>query len=512
MAVFTILTEDGKADAGQEEELKKLKAELAKPDAKVLLHLHGGLVNQKSGKDIADRLSGIGEKSWQLDSDWTQIYVVWRTGAFETFKTNWQELVDKDRLYLRITTKLICFFVRQFGGTCVAACGSTIEKTDTAQIEAEIFGSLTGKAESQLFEQFDTEVLSKNTPEQLAILMDKKDDDKLEIEFEKELEDDKEFQLVAEEIDKEITAEEINEPTPSSDQASCTTMCSRLDEDIQSELKNPSIKKTKKSTKKGTKFHWVVSGAKFVVKLAGKVGLLKQARKVILLKRVGMIVPKCVQRFRSGRHHGIHATIVEEVCRAFYGDRVGAALWGMMVQDAEDHFGPKGFGSTLVDLLGKNPPKNFVVTAHSAGSIWATHLLSAMKEKKMALGVKLFLLAPAVRTDLFKEMLDYASDMITRCRVFSMNDELERRAPVLGDKKRYIYPSSLLYLVSGLCEEKGKKKKKKKKVEYITSFFKQGDNKIISSPSPESNAASHGAFDDDPATLATISLLMEDSK
>jgi len=421
--------------------------------------------------------------------------------------------------------------VRRFGGTCVAACGSKIEKVSEAQIEAEILDSLTGKAKPQLFEQFDAEVLSKNTPEQLATLMGEQDDGKLELEFEEKLEGDEEFQLVAEEIDKEITAEEINEPTLSSDQASCTTMCSRLDENIKSELKNPVIK--------GTKLRRISSQllklAKKVglVKLARKLGLLKQARKLVLLKRAGMIVPECVQRFRSGRHHGIHATIVEEVCRAYYGDRLGAGLWGMMVKDAKDHFDSGRFGSTLVDLLSKNPPENFVVTAHSAGSIWATHLLSAMKAKGMKPGVKLFLLAPAVRMDVFAKMLKDAGDMITRCRMFTMTDKLERRAEVL-DGKGYIYPSSLLYLVSGLCEEKEKKKKKKayadapllgmqrftpslrglsneevKVVEYITSFFKQADHKIISSPTDgKSNAKRHEAFDDDPDTLATIRSLM----
>jgi len=91
MAVFTILTEDGIADAGQEEALEQLTTELAKPDVKVLLHLHGGLVSQKNGEKIAKQLSGTGPDSLQLGSDWTQIYVVWRTGPFETFKTNWQD-------------------------------------------------------------------------------------------------------------------------------------------------------------------------------------------------------------------------------------------------------------------------------------------------------------------------------------------------------------------------------------------------------------------------------------
>lgn len=57
MANFTILTRNGVADADQKDTLQILAAELAKPGAKVLLHLHGGLVDQASGETAAKRLS-----------------------------------------------------------------------------------------------------------------------------------------------------------------------------------------------------------------------------------------------------------------------------------------------------------------------------------------------------------------------------------------------------------------------------------------------------------------------
>jgi hypothetical protein len=53
MAIFKILTKDGVADPGQEQLLSGLVAELQKPDAKLLLHLHGGLVDQASGEALA---------------------------------------------------------------------------------------------------------------------------------------------------------------------------------------------------------------------------------------------------------------------------------------------------------------------------------------------------------------------------------------------------------------------------------------------------------------------------
>lgn len=42
MAIYQILTRDGVVDPGQEELLAQLASDLKKPNAKLLLHLHGG--------------------------------------------------------------------------------------------------------------------------------------------------------------------------------------------------------------------------------------------------------------------------------------------------------------------------------------------------------------------------------------------------------------------------------------------------------------------------------------
>ncbi|ATL98524.1 hypothetical protein CK910_08550 [Aeromonas sp. CA23] len=115
MATYTILTRDGIADEGQEQLLANLAEDLKKPNAKLLLHLHGGLNDESTAIATAKRLSGAGPDSWKLESDWTQVYVVWRTGALETIQTNWTELVRDDRLYQTILRKLITFVARKLG-------------------------------------------------------------------------------------------------------------------------------------------------------------------------------------------------------------------------------------------------------------------------------------------------------------------------------------------------------------------------------------------------------------
>lgn len=86
---FAILTKKGIADAGQEEIFSAIRDRLGQPGARVLLHLHGGLIDEKTGKGIAGRLSDKGPNSFNLDPGWTQVYVVWRTGAFEVLRNDW---------------------------------------------------------------------------------------------------------------------------------------------------------------------------------------------------------------------------------------------------------------------------------------------------------------------------------------------------------------------------------------------------------------------------------------
>jgi hypothetical protein len=495
MAIYTILTRDGVADEGQEKLIADLTAELKKPKAKLLLHLHGGLNNEASAIATAKRLSGTGPDSWELDSDWTQIYVVWRTGALETIQTNWTELVHNDRFYQTILRKLLGFVARKLDASMpTGRGGGTI-----AISEAEIQRRLTGRAGPRPFDLLDSELPSNQPAGERAAIFGVQSDGAFAIEFQDELEADEDFQNVVSDID-----EAVNVPSGArvasvgANQPAGKRMLDRLDESVKRELEAPPAVE---GHPRGT-----VSVATFLLKHAGQVAL------------------RCFKRFRNGRDHGFHATVVEEICREFYGDLIGAKVWGMMVKDAGDHFGTGRFGSTLINMLKAGATDNFVVTAHSAGSIWASHLLQHMKAENLSVGVKLFLLAPAVRKDAFAAMLGSAGDLISCCRMITMTDELERRDAVLGHDKSYIYPSSLLYLVSGLFEEQTDKPytdapllgmqrfatlpgltDDEAEIEgRIAEFFTLPECRIISSPTSNvSMADSHGAFDDEPWTLAT---------
>jgi len=502
MAIYKILTRDGVADAGQEQTLLDIAAELHRPGARLLLHLHGGLVDEALGIAGADRLSGVGPNSWQLGGatpEWTEVYVIWRTGTFETVKTNWIDLVHNDRLYQTIIRKLIGFVARKLGVPDLAARGPGSLAID----EDEIQRRLTGKAGSRPFDYIDEEMVPTKSPGSRTAIMTEQTNGELAIEFEDELATDLSFQQVSADIDEAINVPSgARAPSLGANQIDGENMLRRLDDRITAGLEPPVA---------------VAGGARGIVSAS-----------VFLLNHAGQVAIRCFRRFRSGRDHGLHATIVEEVCREFYGDLLGATIWGMMVKDAADHFEDRKLGSVLIDIIKANPPEDFVITGHSAGSIWASRFLLAAKSAGLTKPAKLFLLAPAVREDLFAEMIGKAGDLIERCRMITMTDELERRDALLGHDKAYIYPSSLLYVVSGMFEEfdtkaypdapilgmqrfasvSGLNADEQATAKAIAAFFQAPDHGIISSPTPGvSVAETHGDFDNEPLTLATARAL-----
>lgn len=182
-------------------------------------------------------------------------------------------------------------------------------------------------------------------------------------------------------------------------------------------------------------------------------GLLQMAA---VGRHVGRVVFRVVKRFAQGRAHGVYCTCVEEICRELYVAKTGGTLWKMIKDEAEDTFAstlgaPRG-GRLFVDTLaaafaaGKRP--RITVVGHSAGSIFAAHLLRELA----AVGIQvddLILLAAAVRFSLFGQaMADVGVLAPKRQHHIALSEECEAgywEVPVL-------YPRSLLYMVSGAAE------------------------------------------------------------
>jgi hypothetical protein len=246
-----------------------------------------------------------------------------------------------------------------------------------------------------------------------------------------------------------------------------------------------------------------------------------------LIKGAVAVAAATIARFASGRHHGVHATIVEELLREFYLANAGRAVWRLMKSDAADAFGPDrsvaGGSMFLSELAGalarRDTAPRLVLVGHSTGAICIAHLLGAADTTLPPdVAFDVVYLAPALSFADFAGTLANQRKRIADLRSFAMSDAAESRDALIP----LLYPRSLLYLVSGLFEDDVDEPlvgmhryfdlerfppRKFPAVgtgrDYLTS------DRVLWSPCDlgdgrRSGASAHAAFDDDPDTVASL--------
>jgi hypothetical protein len=175
----------------------------------------------------------------------------------------------------------------------------------------------------------------------------------------------------------------------------------------------------------------------------------------LLIARCALVLAAVVRRFAERRGHGFYLTVVEEIFRAFYAGNAGRYLWDGMKQDITDSFGVADMcgGSRFLDALEGLTRKQGRVTlvGHSAGAIYVCRFLQEVQARGIAptLAFNIILIAPACDFTLLAKTLQSAGHRIDGFRIFGMSDELERRDAIAP----LVYPSSLLYFVSGVIEK-----------------------------------------------------------
>lgn len=184
-------------------------------------------------------------------------------------------------------------------------------------------------------------------------------------------------------------------------------------------------------------------------------------------------------RFETKRDHGI-ATYYEEIIRELKIAGSGLNEWGkslqwnLMKNDIKDAFGPNPHihaGTAFlhrIDAAIRNNGlalKKITFIGHSAGAIYLPQWLEGCSrfESLKTLTHDVIFLAPAITYIEFDCMLKSHRSQIQNFRMFSMSDAYERKDQLIGNDnqlvhsknwKEYIYPSSLLYLVSGILESR----------------------------------------------------------
>ncbi len=500
--VWTLRTSDGKLDAADAARLAALADRLKTGPKTVLIHVHGGLVTQKDGEAVAHALSGSGPLSYNAGADVEQIYPIWRSGAFETLATNWRDLFDNDRLYRALFKKLI---------------GYVSSKVLSSETTGRSVGTATGLSPAEISRRMrsvgdapfaDLDERAKTGANGRAVELTPETEKQVETEFGMILAQSQDFTAAADDIAAALSWSVAGRAavTPHGDSVAGRQSLGRLRASVQDELK--------------------ALPAQSGRGLIGSAAVLKA-----LVKHSVAIAWRVIKRLRSGRGHGVHATIVEEMLRELYGDIIGAAIWGMMKQDAHQHFDAGGLGLDLISALTSHQHK-IVLVVHSAGSVWAAQLLKTVGGNAHFPKMTLLLLAPAVTASEFADAIKVGASKIGAFRLYAMGDKLERADALLGPGTGVIYPSSLLYLVSGLFEERDSEAWPDAPILGMERFIGQAPNwiadpadkkavtdaraflgsiassaifsKVAGGPGLSSDSTTHGDFDNDPATLQSV--------
>lgn len=408
------------------ESLDNLMTELAAdPRSHLVIHFHGGLVSKAAGLAGAQRLSS------EYGSAALPLFYVWESGFFETLRNNLWEL-HEEPVFKQLARKLLEYALQRLGGqgNSRAILPGTVNPREVKS-EIDTYWSHPDRTTIPFkdFEPVTAPAGARSASQQVD-----------EAEIQADLESDAEFAAAL------ATLPDIPPGARSAMAVGAVERRSPFNEAVADRV----------SEQPGTR------------------GLFSWYKVAVLVKNV---LIKVLRRYSSRRDHGLYATVVEEIVReiSLGGSSVnewGKALqWNRMKRDSEDAFGSNTLcaGSALLTRLaaayqaGKGP-RRLTLIGHSTGAIYIAYWLAAA-DRILPAGVTMdvIFLAPAITYELFDKTLTSHASRIANFRMFAMRDELERDDQVWGedeslqdgrDWRRFIYPSSLLYLVSGVLESR----------------------------------------------------------
>ena len=413
---------DGLLEDMTPDDVRALVADL-KSASKVVIHLHGGLVSKTKALGKAERLHTAYE-----DAGARPVFMVWESGLVETVQNNLHE-IEKEKIFRFLVKRVLNIAVGKLSDLGGSKASGQLPLPKDIEVATELRKrELPGGAVP--YGDFQPDARNPLT-------------DAEQKRFEDSLATDAEFQDEVQAI--------VDSARPEETEVTSKGVTARRRKST-STLMSPDVVDALVADAADKEGKGIFSSAALIVK-AGK-----------LLWRV-------IDRFRERRDHGLYTTVVEEVLREYDVANVGSFVWGAMKKDTEDTFAnvgaePVRAGWFLVQELGQmmkdgHRPEISIV-AHSAGAIYASHLLAhlawARADDAHPLPPDfrlehLIFLAPACSFALFDRALaaHKQAPLFEHFRMFALSDELESgywEVPV-------VYPRSLLYLVSGVVETEG---------------------------------------------------------
>jgi pimeloyl-ACP methyl ester carboxylesterase len=408
------------------------------PRRHLILHFHGGLVSKQAGLTIADKLLNVYSPS--ASAGGYPVFFVWESGAWETIRNNLTELAGEP-VFKQLLRKLLQYALEQLGVQDPAGVGRSIPQATfgsrALEVEArlEAFWAAPSKATIP-FRGFDVMASTAQARSASTAISEE--------EIRADLEQDIAFRLAL------ATLPDLPAATRSSLAGGVVTeRRSTFSEMASREF-------SKESATRGLVELYVVA------------------------KYLARVLRAILRRYSAARDHGLYATCVEELVRGFrlagseLSEWAKALEWNRMKKDTADAFEPDPNAHAGTALLSRLQTafasglqlERVTLVGHSTGAIYIAHWLANSRRYFPAtLKQDVVFLAPAITYEHFAATLRRDGQQLGKFRMFAMKDELERDDQVWGqdeelrggeDWRRFIYPSSLLYLVSGILESRVK--------------------------------------------------------
>lgn len=487
-------TQDTTSQPADVERILKLAAD-ASPRSGLVVHFHGGLVDEKAGLKVAESLA-----PQYLDADAYPLFLVWQSGLLESLINNKQDLL-RDPAFRELVKKVSEWVLKRIGGV-VTLKGSGGAPVNVKRLRSEYdawFDQQRGAPPVA-----DDEVNGKMVTTKGA---QNESEDALAAAIAAGLDQDPAFKrAVKEAFNAQLPLDAVTTKSAGSGKKADVLLLSKA---ARAELFTTQAA----GTTKGGVLVWL-NVARFVAK----------------------VVLAVLRRYSKGRDHGFYCTVVEEVLRAAYGNLIGSAIWNQMKKDTADSFqcGAQYCGHSVVQQLKalEDAGRRFnrlTLVGHSTGAIYICNFLDAMAAAGLNAKARVVFLAPAVTHRRFETALKVHAPRIEAFRMFAMRDNLECNdvmVPVL-------YTRSLLYFVSGLTEGDvvngrwqgafdqtlvGLERYLKGEVyggedfgdvAAVKEYLGSGQYRTVWSPAEDgegrsSKAAKHGDFDNDEATMHSV--------
>jgi hypothetical protein len=469
------------------------------PPSGLVVHFHGGLVNEKAGRRIAQNLCSTYSKAGAYP-----LFFVWESGLLEAVGNNLQD-ISQEQIFREFIKKAAEWVLKKLpaGAGFKGAGGGAVNEIRLRQeFDAWFRGDRPTPPEA-LETQTGTDAADlgtalKGTDLNLA---------GLETDIQMSIEGDFDFQDAVQQVFNGLHAEGV--PRPATKGALGTTVAAT------SLLSPEAAEQLFERSSATTKGFGLVSWFKAAQMAAG-------------------IVIAVVRRLSAGRGHGLYATVVEETLRALYVDKLGTLIWNQMKKDTADAFlpGENHGGTALLAELHKQveagtPLPRITLIGHSTGAIFICEFLAAAARMLPHCCFDVVFLAPALTYEQFAATLNRHEACIAHFRSFAMNDDWETADSLVP----VIYPHSLLYFVSGLLEATVDEplvgmERFLREEEIFTparfpaiargrTFFARFPESLAWSPDTTgygtmTSAAKHGDFDNDTETLKSLQWVLQE--